>query len=224
MVPVLRLGSTGVQELTKNRCVCVRKRPQAASASVRKHSRVSRIPGSRNGRETQTCHHLWPSRCKSVNGHTDRGGHGRETQNCRHFWTCLNCRRVSTVTTVTGIGGSWSRKAELSSLLDLPLVLTSQKCQPSHGSGRPGRETQNLSFLNVLLVVASQTCQRSHGSGGYWSRNAELSHLDLPLERRREEREERREERRKERDKTREGGEERAERRGEREDERGEKR
>ena len=47
--PVLRLGSRGrgVEEVTKSLCVCVCKRP-----------RVSRILGSRNGRETQNCRHF----------------------------------------------------------------------------------------------------------------------------------------------------------------------
>ena len=61
--------------------------------------------------------------------------------------------RVSKVSTVTGSAGSWSRNAELSSLLD---------------SSR---------------LFASQKCQQSQGSGGSWSRNAELSSLlPLPLE------------------------------------------
>ena len=38
------------------------------------------------------------------------------------------------VSTVIGIGGSWSRDAELSSLLDSPVALASQKCQQSQGS------------------------------------------------------------------------------------------
>ena len=43
--------------------------------------------------------------------------------------------RVSKVSTVTGIGGSWSRNAELSSCLDSSRLFASQKCQPSQGSG-----------------------------------------------------------------------------------------
>ena len=43
--------------------------------------------------------------------------------------------RVSKVLTVTGIAGSWSRHAELSSLLDSSRVFASQKCQQSQGSG-----------------------------------------------------------------------------------------
>ena len=51
--------------------------------------------------------------------------------------------RISKVSTVTGIGGSWSRNAEFSSLLDLRLVFASQECQQSQGSGGRGREAQN---------------------------------------------------------------------------------
>ena len=76
------------------------------------------------GRETQNCRHFWSrlgsSRFKSVHSQRDRGGRGRETQNCRHFWSRL-VPGVSEASTVTGIGGSWSRNAELSSLLDSPL-------------------------------------------------------------------------------------------------------
>ena len=94
-----------------------------------------------------------------------RAENRRETQNCRHFWTRVASSRLKSV---KGSGGSWSRNAELSSLLD-------SRC-----------------------VFASQKCQQSHGSGGLRSRNVELSSLlDLPLERReeREKREERGEQR-----------------------------
>ena len=103
--------------------------------------------------------------------------------------------RISKVSTVTGIGGSWSRNAELSSLLD------------------------------SSPVFASQKCQQSLGSGGSWSRNAELaSLLALPLERG-EERGERREEKREMRgEQSGERTEERREERDERREKRGEKR
>ena len=39
----------------------------------------------------------------------------------------LYCPRVSKVSTVAGIGVSWSRNSELSSLLVSPVVLASQK-------------------------------------------------------------------------------------------------
>ena len=38
-------------------------------------------------------------------------------------------RRSTKVSTLTGMGGWWSRHAEASSLLDLPLDVASQKCQ-----------------------------------------------------------------------------------------------
>ena len=107
--------------------------------------------------------------------------------------------KVSTLTGIGGIGGSWSRNAKLSSLLDL------------------------------RLVFASQKCQRSQGWEGSWSRNAKLSSLlNLVAKRRREERgerEEEREEHREERgEERRERGEERRERGVERSEERRERR
>ena len=81
--------------MTKSRCVYVRRRLQ----SVRNHLRVSRIPGSR---ETGVLVAM-------------RG-------TVATFGLAFGLR-VSKVSTSTGIGGSWSRNAELSSLLDLLLVL-----------------------------------------------------------------------------------------------------
>ena len=66
-----------------------------------KRSRVSRILGSRNGRETQ----------------------------CRHFWTCIWSSRLKSVNRHSDQKKSRSRNAELSSLLDLRLVFASQKCR-----------------------------------------------------------------------------------------------
>ena len=85
---------------------------------------------------------------------------------------------VSKVSAFSGIGGSWSRNAELSSLLDVRWVVASQKCQHSRGSGGSwSRNAELSSLLDVRWVVASQKCQHSQGSGGSWSRNAELSSL-----------------------------------------------
>ena len=90
---------------------------------VSKASTVTGIRGGR-GRKTQNCRHFWTrlasSRLKSVNSHRDPGGRGRKTQNCRHFGL-VSRLRVSKVSTVTGIGGSWSQNAELLSLLALSL-------------------------------------------------------------------------------------------------------
>ena len=47
----------------------------------------------------------------------------------------ISLLRVTKVSTVTGMGGSGSRNAELSWLWDLRLVITSQKCQQSEVSG-----------------------------------------------------------------------------------------
>ena len=89
---------------------------------------------SRNAKLSSLCPGFWTrlgsSRLKSVNSH--RGGPGLETQNCRHFWTrprssCL--KSVNSIQQLQGSGGSWSRNAELSSLLDSSPVFASQKCQ-----------------------------------------------------------------------------------------------
>ena len=77
-------------------------------------------------------------RLKSVNSHRDRGGHGRETQNCRHCWTRLGSSRLKSVNSHRDRGGSWSRNAELSSLLDSSRVFASQKCQQSIVTGIGG--------------------------------------------------------------------------------------
>ena len=109
-----------------------------------------------------------------------RGGRGRQTQNCRHFWTRLGSSRLKSVNfrdrggvvvakpktvvtfglvsglrvskaSISGIGGSWLRNAELSSLLDSPRVFASQKCQQSQGSGGRGCETQNCRHFWTCL-------------------------------------------------------------------------
>ena len=149
------------------------------------------------------------SRFKSVNNHRDGGRCGRETQSCNHFWTRVGSflfksvsshrdggvvvakrravvafrlalgLRVSKVSTLTGMGGFWSRNAELSSLWDLPLACASQKCQ-SQGLGVSwSRNAELSSLLDLRLACASQKCQQSQGSGGgALSQNAELSSLE----------------------------------------------
>ena len=92
------------------------------------------------GRETQNCRHFWTrlgsSRRKGVNSHRDRAGPGRETQNCRHFWTRLRFSRLKKCQQSQGSGGSWSRNAELSSLLDSSQVFAFQKVSTVTGIGR----------------------------------------------------------------------------------------
>ena len=70
---------------------------------------------------------LWTQACASVRGASHlrrtcrRNQNRRETQNCRHFWTRLGSSRLKSVNSHSqGSGGSWSRNAELSSLLDSP--------------------------------------------------------------------------------------------------------
>ena len=74
-------------------------------------------------------------RVSKVSTVTDRGGPGRETQHCRHFWTRLVSSCLKNVNSHKVPGGSWSRNAELSSLLDSSRFFVSQKCQQSQGSG-----------------------------------------------------------------------------------------
>ena len=66
-------------------------------------------------------------KCRASSGVANR----RETQNCRHFLRLAfqKCQQSQ------GSGGSWSRNAELSSLLDSSRVFASQKWQQSQGSG-----------------------------------------------------------------------------------------
>ena len=89
---------------------------------------------------------------------------------------------VSKVSTVTGMGASWSRNAQLPSPLDVRLVLVSQKCQQSQGS-------ETVPVAKRRTVVTSWTCGWSsrlksvnsqgdpRGSGGSSSQNAALSSL-----------------------------------------------
>ena len=59
-------------------------------------------------------------------------GHGLAIGRC--ISKCQHSQRVE---------GSWLRNAEQLSLLDLRLVVASQKCQHDKDRGGPGRETQN---------------------------------------------------------------------------------
>ena len=111
------------------------------------------------------------------------------------------CPRLSKVSTVTGMGGSWSRNAKLSLLLDSPAVLACPKRQPSQERAGRSRNADLSSLLASCLVVASRKCQQSHfatttpltpvtvdtfetrrrdtrpGMGGSWSQNAEPSSI-----------------------------------------------
>ena len=103
----------------------------------------------------------------------DRGGPGRETQNCRHFWTRLGSSRLKSVNGhMQGSGRSWSRNAELSSLLDSSRVFASQKCQRSHaGIGAvlvaKRRTVVTFGLVSGLRVskVSTVTCRDRGGPG-----------------------------------------------------------
>ena len=189
----------------------------------------SRLKSVSRGRETQNCRHFWTrlasSRLKSVNNHRDRGGRGRETQNCRHLWTRVGSLRLKTVNNHRDRGarlgssrlkrvnshgdpgGSWSRNAELSSLLDSSRVFASQKSQQSRRSGG--------------VVVAKR---RTVVTFGLASGERKGGRREEKRCMRGEKRGEKREERRQERGEKRWEREERREEMGERREERGEKR
>ena len=58
--------------MTIIRGACVRKRTQTSA------KRVSRVPGSRNGRETQNCCHFFKLRVENMSTVTEKGEERRE--------------------------------------------------------------------------------------------------------------------------------------------------
>ena len=168
-------------------------------------SKVSTVTGMRGVVVAKRSRHFWTrlgsSRLKSVNRHRDRGGRGRETQNCRHFWTRLGSSRLKSVNSHRDEGESWSRNAELSSLLDSSRVFAFEKCQQSQASGGSwSRNAEVSSLLDSGVVVAKRRSVVTFGlaSGGRkGERRDEKRRVDRRKERgdRRQERGERGEER-----------------------------
>ena len=140
-VSVLRLGSR-VQEVTKRRCVYVRK----ASAGGRKHSPVSRSVG----RKTQNCRHFLDfaiQKCQQ-----SQGSGGPVAKHVVTFGLAFG-RRISGVSRVTAIGRVLVTKCRTVVTLNLRLVVASQKCQQSQGSeGSWSRNAESSSPLDLLLV------------------------------------------------------------------------
>ena len=138
------------------------------------------------------------------------GSRGCETQNCRHFWTRLGSSRLKSVNSHRDRGGSWSRNAELSPLLDSPRVFASRERREQ------GREERREEGGERRGERREERGERREERG---ERRGERR------EERREKREEKRERSRK-REEKRERRERRKERGGEREmrNERGEKR
>ena len=99
----------------------------------------------------------------------------RETQNCRHLLRFLlqKCQQSQ------GPGGSWSRNAELSSLLDSSRVFASQKCQQSPGSEGVvvAKRRTIVTFWTRLGSSRLKSVNSHRDRRGSWSRNAELSSL-----------------------------------------------
>ena len=216
-VPVLRLGSRGPGgdarslRLWTQAFASVRRRPQA-SASVRKRSRSV-------GLLSDLCR-----TCVGLAGDKNC----REMQNCRHFLRFV----LQTCQQSQGSGESWSRNAELSSLLDSSRVFASQKCQQSNRDrGGPGRETQNCRHFWTCLGSSRLNSVNSHRDRGGPGRETQNCRHFWPClwreerkEERGEKRDEKREERREERRETRgERGKEREERREERREKRGQR-
>ena len=168
-VPVSRLGSRGPGGDARSlRCVRIE------SAIVRNRSRRVRHAG----RETQNCRHFWIRRvfasqkCQQSQG---SGGRGRETQNCRHFFGLVSGRRVSKVSTVTGIGGVVVAKPRIVVTLGLFLGRHVSVGVNSHRDrGGRGRETQNCRHFWIRLAslrVESGNSHRDRGGRGRETQN-----------------------------------------------------
>ena len=103
-------------------------------------------------------------RVSKVSTVTNRKGPACETQNCRHFWTRVGSSRLKSVNSHTS-EGSWSRNAELSSLLDSRQVFASQKCQQTQ-IGRvlvSKRRTVLTAGLVLRLRVSNVNSHRDRG-------------------------------------------------------------
>ena len=200
--------------MTKSRCVCGRNRSQAFESVA--HASKWKMVAKRG-----TVGTFGLLRYKNVNSHRDRGGPGRETQNCRHFWTCLWSSRLESVNSHKDGRETWSRNAELSSLLDLYLVLASQKCQQSQGSGGLGRATKHCRPL-FALASGERRGEKRERRGERRERRERREERGKKREERGEERGEKIEERGWDRRGEERGG--KRERRGERREERREER
>ena len=164
------------------------------------------------GRETQNCRHFWnrlgSSRLKSVNSHRDPGKVLVAKRRSVITFGVASGLRVSKVSTVTGLGASWSRNADLSSLLESSRVFVSQKCQQSQGSVTFG-------------LASGERKGEMRGEKRGEKRDERRERKGERREERRETRDERREERG---ERIEERGERREERRVDRREERGERR
>ena len=154
-VLVLRLGVWGSGVDAKS-VRSVRKRPQAFAV-------CSQASVAENRRKTQNClSSLLDLRCvfASEKCQQSRASGGVLVAKRRSVVTVGLAfgLRVSKVSTVKGSRGSWSRNAELSSLLDSRCVFASQQCQQSWS-----RNAEMSSLLDPYLVLASQDCQQSQG-------------------------------------------------------------
>ena len=110
-----------------------------SSLRVSKVSTVTGIGGGR-GRATQSCRHFWTrlvsAHLKSVNSHRGSGGVVVVQRRAVVTFGLVSSLRISKVSTVTGDrGGSWSRNAELSSVLDSSRGLCVSKVSTVTGIG-----------------------------------------------------------------------------------------
>ena len=93
-------------------------------------------------------------------------GRGPETQNCRHFWVCLLSLRAKSVNSHRDREGSWSRNADLSSLLGLPLVVACQKCQQAQRSADSWSRTQNCRHFWTRVASSRLKSANRHRDRG----------------------------------------------------------
>ena len=111
--------------MTKSRCVCNRNRPQAFA----KRPRVSRVLGSRNGRETKICRHFFGLCVANVSTNTGIGMFlVAKRRTVVTFGLALGLR-VSKVSTITGSGMFLVAERRTVVTFGLDLVVASQKCQ-----------------------------------------------------------------------------------------------
>ena len=169
-VPVLRLGSRGpgVQESTRGRCVCGRKRPQSF-ASVCGASDLRRTcRRDENRRETQNCRHFVRFAVQKCQQSQGSGGVLVAKRRIVVTFGLVSGLRVSNVSTVTGIGGGPRRETQNCRRFWTRLASSRLKSVNSHRDrgGSSSRNAELPSLLDSSCIFASQKCQQSQESGG----------------------------------------------------------
>ena len=177
-VPVLGLGSRGSGGDQESSHLCAQAiakssqsvrnafamRPQAFASVAHTWQSRNRGSWSRNAELSSPLDLLLSSRFKDVNSPRDCGVVVAKCRTVVAFGHGSGLH-VSKLLTVTGIGGCLLRNAELSSLLEVALVLASQTRQQSQGSGGPPRcEAQNSPcFWSLLSREEERRRQETRG-------------------------------------------------------------